>query len=50
MKNRDIENAAFAFSKNMLKRLLSMSLITEEEYNQILTIAEEHYDTGFYCV
>lgn len=36
-KRTDINNASFAYSVNLLKMLLAMQLITEDEY-------EEHSD------
>ncbi len=36
--------AAFAYSVNMLRLLLSMRLITEAEYNNIVQLQAEHYD------
>lgn len=50
MNQQDISNASFAFSLNMLRMLLHMKLITEEEYNRIVIISKEYYDTDFYCV
>ena len=50
MNQQDISNASFAFSLNMLRMLLHMKLITEEEYNRIVIISAEHYGTDFYCV
>lgn len=43
MKNQDIDNAAFAYSVNMLQLLLSMELITEDEYRKIVQISAGHY-------
>ncbi len=42
--NRDNNNAAFAYSVNLLKLLLGMKLITEEEYEKIVRISAAHYD------
>lgn len=39
----DKNNAAFAYGVNMLRLLLSMKLITEEEYRKIVRIQAEHY-------
>lgn len=39
----DKNNAAFAYGVNMLRLLLSMKLITEEEYEKIVRIQAEHY-------
>ena len=44
MKN-DANNASFVYSVNLLRMLLGMELITEEEYNKIAAISEEHYGT-----
>lgn len=46
----DTNNAAFAYSVNMLRILLKMKLITKEEYNKIVTISAEYYDTEILCV
>lgn len=43
--NRDKNNAAFAYSVNLLRMLLSMQLITEAEYEKIVRISAAHYDT-----
>ena len=40
---KDKNNAAFAYGVNMLRLLLSMKLITEEEYRKIVRIQAEHY-------
>ena len=46
MKNKtDINNASFTYSVNLLKLLLGMKLITEEEYEKILSISAAHYDS-----
>lgn len=40
MKNKeDINNSAFYYSVNMLRHLLKMNLITEDEYNRIVRIS-----------
>jgi len=41
--NTDINNSAFCYSVNMLRLLLKMQLITQEEYNHILQISAAHY-------
>lgn len=46
----DTNNTAFAYSVNMLRMLLNMNLITKEEYNKIVTISAEYYDTKILCV
>ena len=43
--NTDINNSAFIYSVNMLRLLLKMQLITQEEYKRILQISAAHYGT-----
>ena len=43
--NNDINNSAFLYSVNMLRLLLKMQLITQEEYERILQITAAHYGT-----
>ena len=51
MKNKeDINNSAFYYNVNMLRHLLKMNLITEDEYNRIVRISSEYYSTKIYCV
>ena len=45
MNKKDIGNASFAFCVNLLKMLLAMQLITEDEYEKIVRISAEHYGT-----
>lgn len=40
----DKNNAAFYYSVNMLRALLAMKLITEEEYKKIVKLNAEHYN------
>lgn len=49
MKN-DGNNASFVYSVNLLRILLGMDLITEEEYNKIVAISEDYYGAKIYCV
>ena len=42
-KRTDINNTSFAYSVNLLKMLLAMQLITEDEYERITLISAEHY-------
>lgn len=42
-KRTDINNTSFAYSVNLLKMLLAMQLITEDEYERIIQISAEHY-------
>lgn len=46
----DSNNSAFCYSINMLRLLLGMKLITQDEYNRITAISAKHYDTEIYCV
>ena len=46
----DSNNASFAYSVNLLRMLLGMGLITEDEYNKIVAISEDHYGANIYCV
>lgn len=46
----DINNSAFYYSINMLRMLLGMKLITENEYERIIRISKEYYGTEIYCV
>ena len=43
MKGNDKNNAAFIYSVNILRILLAMRLITEEEYRRIVGISAAHY-------
>lgn len=43
--NTDISNSAFVYCVNMLRLLLNMQLITQEEYERILQISATHYGT-----
>lgn len=43
--NTDINNSAFCYSVNMLRLLLRMQLISQEEYERILQISAAHYGT-----
>lgn len=43
-------NSAFYYTVNMLRNLLRMKLITEEEYNRTVRISAEHYGVQLYCV
>lgn len=45
-----INNSSFAYSMNLLRMLLKMQLITQEEYERIITISAEYYGTEIYCV
>lgn len=47
---KDKKNAAFAYSVGLLKMLLEMQLITEEEYKKIVRISATHYDAEIICV
>lgn len=43
-------NASFAYSVNMLKLLLSLEVITKEEFDKIIRISAAHYGTERICV
>ena len=43
--NSDINNSAFVYSVNLIRLLLKMQLITQEEYERILQISTAHYGT-----
>lgn len=43
MNKKDIDNSSFAYSVSLLKMLLAMQLITEDEYEKIVRISAEHY-------
>lgn len=40
----DINNSAYYYGINMLRLLLSMQHISEDEYDKILQLEAEHYD------
>lgn len=42
-KRTDINTASFAYSVSLLRMLLDMNLITEDEYERITQISAEHY-------
>lgn len=42
-KRTNINNTSFDYSVNLLKMLLAMQLITEDEYERITQISAEHY-------
>lgn len=50
MNKKDIGNSSFAYSVNLLKMLLAMQLITEDEYKKIARISAEHYGAELICV
>lgn len=45
MKNIDANNAAFCYSINLLKLLLGMGLLTQEEFDKTVAISAAHYGT-----
>ena len=49
MNTTDKNNAAFAYSVNLLRALLGMDLITKEEYDRIVAISAEYYKTDIVC-
>ena len=42
-KRTDVNNTSCAYSVSLLKMLLAMQLITEDEYERITQISAEHY-------
>ena len=50
MNKKDIGNSSFAYSINLLKMLLAMQLITEDEYEKIAQISAEHYSANLIYV
>ena len=48
--SRDQKNACFAYEMNLLRLLLRMNLITEEEYGKIVKISTAYYETEKVCV
>lgn len=49
-KRTDINNASFAYGISLLRMLLDMNLITQDEYERITRICAEYYDTEVVCV
>lgn len=45
-----IKNSACYYSINMLRLLLGMKLISEDEYKRIAEISAEYYGVKLYCV
>lgn len=45
-----INSSAYFYSVNMLRLLLKMQLITEEEFDRIVHISADHYDVEIHCV
>lgn len=43
MEKNDLNAASFAYSINMLRLLLQMQMITEEEYKKIANISADYY-------
>ena len=46
----DVNTAAFCYSVNMLRLLLKMQFITQEEYERILQVSAAHYGAEKICV
>ena len=46
----DQNNASVCYSINMLRTLLAMKLISEDEYKEILHVVSEYYGVELYCV
>ena len=48
---KDVQSASFCYEVNMLRLLLKMQLISQEEYERIVAISAEHYKAEkIYCV
>ena len=45
MRSVDEKNAAFVYSANLLRMLTCMELLSEEEYQRVVTIIAKHYNT-----
>ena len=50
MDKRAENNTSFAYSVNLMRMLLKMGLITDDEYGKIVKISAEHYGTEIICV
>lgn len=51
MEKNAVDRSCFLYSVNMLRLLLSMELISQEEYDRITAICAEHYGaSNIYCV
>lgn len=50
MDKRVENNTSFAYSVNLLRMLLKMDLITDDEYGKIVKISAVHYGTEIICV
>ena len=48
-KQPDIKNIAFEYSVYIIKKLLTMKMISQDEYDRIMTICKNHYDNKI-CV
>ena len=48
--SQDQKNASFAYSVNLLRLLLGMNLITEDEYRTIVKISAAYYGAEIICV
>lgn len=47
---KDTNNDSFSCSIHMLRMLLKMKLLSQDEYNRIAAISAAHYDAEIYCV
>ena len=50
MDKKDINNSSYAYGVSLLKMLLAMQLITEDEYERITQISAENYGADLICV
>ena len=42
-KQSDVKSIAFEYSAYIIKKLLTMELISQDEYDRIMTICKNHY-------
>lgn len=47
--NTDIRNTSFCYEVNMLRSLLAMRLITQEEFERIVPFCAAHYKAETIC-
>lgn len=50
MDKRTENNTSFAYGVNLLRMILKMGLITDDEYGKIVKISAEHYAADIICV
>lgn len=50
MERKDIDNASFVYSVSLIRLLLGLQLINEEEYEKIVRISAAHYNAENICL